>query len=130
MPRAKRPQIDLEGALLDQITAEGLPAPVRQSRTPWNGTRRLFKADFFWPEQRLVVEVQGAVFGGRHTSGTGYMRDRVKMNLALLNDYRVLEVCAAHIRDGSAVSWIRAALGLGESEAGHLPPKKRKRKAV
>jgi hypothetical protein len=90
----------------------------------------LFKADFVWPEEKLVVEVQGGVWGGRHVSGSGFMGDRVKINLATLAGYRVLEVCAAHIRDGSAVSWIQAALGLGESQAGHLPPKKKRRAAA
>jgi very-short-patch-repair endonuclease len=90
----------------------------------------MFRADFLWPDEKLIVEVQGAVGRGRHTTAAGFMRDRVKMNLAQLAGYRVLEVCAAHIRDGSAIDWITEALGLGESQAGRLPPKKRKKKPL
>jgi very-short-patch-repair endonuclease len=121
-----KPVPDLEGTLLGQIKEAGLPSPLRQSRLPWSHTKRLFKADFCWPDEKVVVEVQGGGWGGRHVSGSGFMGDRVKINLATLAGYRVLEVCAAHIRDGSAVSWITHALGLGQSEAGFLPPKKRK----
>jgi hypothetical protein len=87
----------------------------------------MFRADFLWVNEKVIVEVQGAVGRGRHTTAAGFMRDRVKSNLAQLAGFTTLEVCAAHIRDGSAVSWIQAALGLGESQAGYLPPKKRKR---
>jgi very-short-patch-repair endonuclease len=120
-----KPQIDLEGMLIAKITENGLPAPQRQSRLPWQATKRMFRADFLWPDEKLIVEVQGAVGRGRHTTAAGFMRDRVKMNLAQLAGYRVLEVCAAHIRDGSAIDWITEALGLGEGQAGRLPPKKR-----
>jgi very-short-patch-repair endonuclease len=124
-----KPQADLEGMLIAKITEAKLPAPLRQSRVPWKNTKRMFRADFLWPDEKLIVEVQGAVGRGRHTTAAGFMRDRVKGNLAQLAGYRVLEVCAAHIRDGSAIDWIRDALGLGESVAGHQPPKKRKRKS-
>jgi hypothetical protein len=125
-----KPAPDLEGTLLAQIKEAGLPEPQRQSRLPWSHTKRLFKADFVWEEAKLVVEVQGGVWGGRHVSGSGFMGDRVKINLATLAGWRVVEVCAAHIRDGSALSWIRAGLGLGESEAGYLPPKKKRQRAA
>jgi very-short-patch-repair endonuclease len=115
--------------LITKLAEAGLKSPQRQSRLPWQSTKRMFRADFLWPDEKLIVEVQGAVGRGRHTTAAGFMRDRVKMNLAQLAGYRVLEVCAAHIRDGSAIDWITEALGLGESQAGHQPPKKRKRAA-
>jgi hypothetical protein len=128
--KAPKPQIDLEGTLLEKIASEGLPAPQRQSRLPWASTKRMFRADFLWPDEKLIVEVQGAVGRGRHTTAAGFTRDRVKGNLAQLAGYRVLEVCAAHIRDGSAIDWITEALGLGESQAGHLTARAKRKKAV
>jgi hypothetical protein len=114
--------------LLIKIAESGLPAPLRQSRLPWTGTKRMFRADFLWPEEKVIVEVQGAVGRGRHTTAAGFMRDRVKVNLATLAGWRTLEVCAAHIRDGDAIDWIREALGLGESQAGHLTARAKRKK--
>lgn len=114
--------------LAEKIAAAGLPCPQRQSRLPWSHTQRRFVADFAWHDEKVIVEVQGAAGKGRHTTAAGFTRDRIKSNLAQLAGWTVLEVCAAHIRDGSALSWITAALGLGESRAGWLPPKKRPRR--
>jgi hypothetical protein len=126
-PKPKKKPPDLEGMLLGQIAERGLPAPVRQSNLPWKTARRAFKADFLWPEHRLICEVNGGVFGGgRHTTGAGYSRDRVKGNLAQLAGYRYLEVTGAHVRDGSAVSWLADALGIEKSEAGWGTPRGKK----
>lgn len=129
-PRAKpkkKPQPDLEGMLLGQIAERGLPAPVRQSNLPWKASGRAFRADFLWPEHRLICEVQGGSYsGGRHTTGAGYERDRVKSVLAQLAGYRVLEVTGRHVRDGSALTWIADALGVEKSSAGHGTPRGKK----
>lgn len=122
-------QPDLEGKLAEQIAAAGLPAPQRQSHTPWSHTNRRFAGDFYWPEQQLLVEVEGGAFvRGRHVSGAGFEADCVRQNLAILGGSRVIRVTGRHVRDGSALSWITAALGLGETQAGFSPPKKKKRK--
>lgn len=125
--RAKKAKPDLEGMLVEQIAARALPAPVLQSRLPWKHTKRLFRGDLLWPEQRLLVEVDGGVYtGGRHATGQGIERDNVKHNLAVLNNYRVLRVNGSHVRDGSAVAWIAAALGVEETTVGFAPPSRKK----
>jgi very-short-patch-repair endonuclease len=120
----RKPAPDLEGMLLGQIAERGLPAPVRQTNLPRKTARRAFKADFLWPEHRLILEVHGGVFtGGRHVTGAGFERDKVKANLAVLAGYRLLEVTGSHVRDGSAVSWLADALGIEKSEAGFGTPR-------
>ena len=104
---------DLEEALATQMKQVGLPAPVRQFKAI---PGREFKFDFCYPEKKLLIEVQGAIWAGRrgeqsgHSSGVGIMRDHEKNNLAVINGYRVLYVNGNTIRSGEAVTEIETAL--------------------
>lgn len=72
---------------------------------------RKFRYDLAWPAKNLALEVQGGVFsGGRHTRGYGYTADCEKLNLTVLNGWRMLWVTPAHIRSGQAIRWIEQAL--------------------
>lgn len=101
-----RQQPDLEGKFFQQIKDEGLPVPQRQCRQPW--PKRRFRADFCWPEEKLVIEVDGATWKGkygRHTSGPGYERDCEKRALAVINGWRFINVTSRQVREGTAVEW-------------------------
>ena len=98
----------LERQLAAALALAGLPAPVPQFRF---APPRQWKADFAWPEARLLVEVDGGVFTrGRHTRGAGYIKDCEKLNAAVLAGWRVLRVTRPHIRRGQAVQWVTQAL--------------------
>lgn len=114
-----KPQPDLEGVLIAQLQAEGIHGST-QCTEPWSHTKRAFRADICFPGSKLVVEIQGGGGRGRHTTTAGFERDRVKTNLAVLAGWRVLEVTGSHVRNGSAVRWIAAALGLEENQVGWL----------
>ncbi len=97
-----------ELALLQHVRAVGLPEPVREF--PFAAPRR-YRADFAYPDARLLIEVEGGVYsGGRHTRGTGYTEDARKYNLAVLLGYRILRFTAEMVRDGTAVAVIEEAL--------------------
>jgi len=67
---------------------EGLPEPETQYK--FSPTRK-FRADFAWPSQRVLVEVEGGEWaGGRHVRGAGYTRDCHKYNLAVSEGWRLL----------------------------------------
>jgi very-short-patch-repair endonuclease len=118
----------LEDEFLRRALARGIPSPLRQSNLPWQGTGRKFRADFLWPDAKLVVEVDGGTWrGGRHTRGSGYERDCEKLALACLAGYRLIKVTSHQVRSGAAVDWVGGALGLWESEAGRNPPKSSRR---
>ena len=52
---------------------------------------RKFRADFAWPAARLLVEVQGGAWSGQaHGSITGVLADIERLNIAMLNGWRVL----------------------------------------
>jgi len=56
-------------------------------------TKRKFRADYYLPAQKIILEVNGGQFSdGRHTrGGKGYENDLVKSNLASLNGFFYLQ---------------------------------------
>jgi len=99
----------LEIMLDDQMCLAGLPAPEAEF-SAIEGRR--YRWDFAWPNQKVLVEVQGAVWvKGGHSTGTGITRDAEKNNLAILAGWKPLIVTADHIKSGKALEWIKQALG-------------------
>lgn len=99
---------ELEWWLMNRIVIARLPAPVTQFK--FCPTRR-WRADFAWPEQRVIVEVQGGIWtGGRHARGSGIAAEAEKLSTAAALGYRVLPVTREMIEDGRAVALIRQAL--------------------
>lgn len=107
----------LEEKLADQIEEAELPEPIREFR--FHSVRR-WRSDFAWPEHKLLVEAEGAVFTrGRHTQGSGFIKDIEKYNTATLMGYRVLRFARDTIYNGVAIDFIKRALEMKESERGH-----------
>ncbi len=102
-------QSDLEAALLYYLRVGGLPAPVTQYKAV-EGRRWVW--DFAYPEQRLLIEVQGGIWmeRGGHNTGNGLQRDYEKNNAAVLAGWRVLYFSREMIEDLRAVEVVRAAL--------------------
>ena len=99
---------ELEAMLLTHIRAASLPEPVQQYR--FHPVRR-WRADFAWPDAKLLVECDGATWArGRHTRGRGYEKDAEKGNAAVLLGYRVLHFTRQQIESGYAVDTIEKAL--------------------
>ena len=99
---------DLEAALLFQLRAVKIPEPETQYRFLPD---RRFRADFAWPDRKLLVEVDGGqhVYG-RHNRAGGYAQDRERDNLAQLAGFTVLRFTGAMVESGQAVSVIEMAL--------------------
>jgi len=101
---------ELEKALATQIKQAGLPEPIPQYKAI---TGRRFLFDFCYPESKLLIEVQGAIWKGKqggHSSGVGIMRDHEKNNLAVIAGWRVIYVNSKTIDSGEAVAQIEEAL--------------------
>jgi len=103
---------DLEHELLLQLRAVGLN-PKRQYQFH---PQRKFRADFAWPEHRLIVEVMGSTWipNTGHTSGRGIQRDYEKSNLAQLMGYTYLQFTRKDIEDGTALSTIEEVIRRAE----------------
>ena len=98
---------------LNQMTAHGLPPPVQEYR---GIVGRQYRFDFAWPAQKIAAECEGGLFmrhqHGGHATPLGITRDIEKYNLATLQGWRVIRATSTQIRDGDAIKWLAAALGV------------------
>ena len=71
---------------------------------------RKWKADFAWPDIRLLVEIEGGTRSGRsrHTKGEGFQRDCEKYNTAALLGWVVLRFTSEDVEMGRALSTVEA----------------------
>ncbi len=98
-----------EDALDWHLCALRVPVFKRQYR--FAKPERNWLADFAWPEYRLIVEVDGAVWArGRHTRGSGRVKDMERDNWCALHGWRVLRYTTAQAEDGTAAAEIAAFL--------------------
>lgn len=97
-----------------QVIGAGGPAPVAEFMFARDIKRR-WRVDYAWLEEKLVVEVEGAVWTqGRHTRGSGYLKDIEKYNELALRGWRLIRVTyeMLDIHDGRALAITLRALGL------------------
>lgn len=74
--------------VLNRLKQANLPLPVREYIFH---PARKWRFDFAWPDKKLAVECEGAVWSrGRHTRGKGFIADCEKYNAAALLGWRVL----------------------------------------
>ena len=99
---------DLEDLLAQQMQFVGLPVPEREYRF---ASPRRYRADFAYPEKKILVEVQGGIYTrGAHSRGTGLERDYEKINLAQLNGFMVFQFSRKMIESGEAITVLEKAL--------------------
>lgn len=102
-----------ETLLMTQLHFARLPEPTRELRFIRG---RRFRADFAWPTERVIVEVEGGTWiGGHHSRGKGFASDCEKQNLAVLDGWTYLRVTPEHIDSEKALDWIRRALSAKEA---------------
>jgi very-short-patch-repair endonuclease len=81
------------GPALTRSKAERLmKALIREAKLPTPHVNRMvagFQADFFWPDQRLIVEVDGYQF---HSHRQAFERDRKRDAAHTLAGYRVIRI--------------------------------------
>jgi very-short-patch-repair endonuclease len=100
--------IDASVSLALQMDAAGLPAFVAEHK--FHPIRR-WRFDFSWPALKVACEIDGGTWaGGRHTRGTGFENDCVKINAAILLGWRVLRFTPAMIEDGRAIKVLEELL--------------------
>jgi hypothetical protein len=88
--------------------AHGLPAPVPEYR--FHGSRK-WCFDWAWPEKKVAVEIEGAVFTqGRHTRGVGFMKDMEKYNAAVLLDWRILRCTPEQVASGEVFGLLKRVM--------------------
>ena len=73
---------------------------------------RKWRFDFYFPENRLAVEIEGATKYGksRHSRGEGFESDCRKYNAASLAGYKLLRFTTAMVESGEAINEVEEAL--------------------
>ncbi len=94
----------LEIKFQHQLMLSGLPMPVEEF---YPLADRNFRIDFAYPEQKLAIEIDGAV----HRIKGRFHSDLEKHALLLLAGWRVLRVGSEQIKSGIAMGWIKELLG-------------------
>lgn len=110
MTRRKRSPMDAENLLALHLAAEGIVF-ARQHKY---AEGRNFKADFAVLSHRLLIEVNGGIWNneGAHGRVTGILKDIERLNLATLNDYRMLRFTPAQVMSGEARVFIVQVLAI------------------
>lgn len=85
-----------------------LPQPVPEFR--FDLTRQ-WRFDFSWPAQKVALEVEGGVWThGRHTRGSGFLKDVEKYNKAACLGWRVLRCTPSTLATAETIDSLAAAL--------------------
>lgn len=112
MPRKR---VDPHALFRALVKRERLPAPEAEYR--FDETRR-WRFDYAWPAQRVALEVEGGVWtGGRHTRGSGFLRDVEKYNEAAAQGWCVLRCTPDTLATLETVALVRRALALPARQA-------------
>jgi very-short-patch-repair endonuclease len=86
----------------------GIPTPETEVR--FHATRR-WRFDYAWRDQHIAVEIEGAIWtGGRHTRGSGFVRDMEKYNEAGRLGWRVFRFSPQELKSGKAQTFIKEIL--------------------
>lgn len=74
--------------------------------------------DFAWPEFRVAVEMQGAIWsGGAHGRGSGIIKDYKKLNDAQVKGWRVIQISVDMLENDphQCIKWVVDCFGVRRS---------------
>jgi very-short-patch-repair endonuclease len=98
----------MSAVFLAMLKAAGLPEPATEHR--FHPTRK-WRFDYAWPEHKVALEVEGAVWThGRHTRGSGFVKDMEKYNTAAVLGWMVLRVQTKELTNGAALDLAESGL--------------------
>jgi very-short-patch-repair endonuclease len=85
---------------------------IKQPKTEFKFLEtRKFRFDFCWPDKMLALEVEGGVWtAGRHTRGSGFVKDMEKYNLATCEGWRILRFTPQQIKKNDTYTIIKNCL--------------------
>lgn len=111
MKRVDRsPEVSRAAVFYALLKTSGLPRPHAEYRFE---PSRKWRADYCWPEQGVILEVEGGLFlrgGGRHNRGASMVKDLEKYNHAATLGYRVVRVTPQQLCTEETVMVLRACM--------------------
>jgi very-short-patch-repair endonuclease len=82
-----------------------LPEPVAEFRF---APPRKWRFDFCWPDRKIAMEIEGAVWTrGRHTRGSGFIKDLEKYNFAAKRGWYVFRFTTQDFNNGVAHAFMK-----------------------
>lgn len=73
--------------------------------------KRLWRFDYAFPELKIAVEVEGGVWNnGRHTRGSGFVKDMDKYNAAAVLGWTLIRVTPKNLVKKSTVDLIQQTI--------------------
>lgn len=98
-----------EFIFIQQALADKLPIFICEYRFD---PKRRFRFDVAWPDRKLAVEIEGAIWSrGAHSRPLGILRDMEKGNLAVMRGWSVLRFTPAQVKAGEAIEMVKKFLG-------------------
>jgi hypothetical protein len=86
----------------------GIPIPIPEFR--FHPTRR-WRFDYAWPDLMIALEQEGGAWvKGRHTRGSGFVKDCEKYGEAFALGWTVVRATPQMIDSGIAIDWIQRRL--------------------
>lgn len=69
--------------------------------------KRKWRADFALKNYKILVEIEGGVYtNGRHTRGSGFVKDCEKYNNAVMLGWKVLRFPTHEVMDNTAIEFL------------------------
>lgn len=97
-------------AKLFTLACQGAGIPRAQTEFTFHPTRK-WRFDYAWPEFRLALEVEGGAWtNGRHTRGSGFVRDLEKYSEAAALGWRIIRVVPDDLFTAKTFSLVRRAM--------------------
>lgn len=102
----KKPKINYPKYLGVQLQEyEQIPVPEFEHR--FHPTRK-WRFDMAFIKEKVAVEIEGAVWiQGRHTRGSGFIKDMEKYNEATFYGWSVLRFTTGDVKTGAALKFLK-----------------------
>lgn len=95
------------------LKLEQIPLPVPEYR--FHDARK-WRTDYAWPQWKVALEVEGGAWtNGRHTRGSGFLRDMEKYNELAALGWRLIRTTPAGLHDLGTIRLIARTLTPSES---------------
>lgn len=121
-PKPRNEKERWQWAMESQIREAGLPDPEKEHLFAETIGRR-WRLDYCWPDLRIALEIEGAVFGrvirgqdgnvyrlgGRHSTGAGLQADCEKYSMVAILGWMLVRATTTMVRDGKAIALLRQA---------------------
>ena len=90
------------------LTLNGIKLPITEHK--FHPTRK-WRFDYCWIDEKIALEVEGGVWtNGRHTRGSGFIKDMEKYNNAALLGWRLIKCTPTTLMDVENIELIKNIL--------------------